>query len=194
MKVVQAPSFRLDQKTVLVKFFFTNPAHIPAGILEKNRAGDEQMDMKHCLSAVDKELTTVGRVREGQVDTGEAIVQNKPMTQPAMLRKGLASNDYSLTNAHWYRKIQDGKTPKYVVVLVFKHNVEANLELARKTVDAIRKLANALWFCHIWRNKDTFTINFVGLQQGNKPSYSVTTRRGSISVEAAFTLAGEEEE
>ncbi len=178
----------------MMKFFFTSKKHLPAGIEEKTRKSDEEIDFGRNVMAKNKELGAYGRIREGRVDTGTQVANNLPMTQPAMLRRGLASQGYRLVDAHWFRKTQEGKTDKYVVVLSFKHGAEENIDLGRKTLDAIRKLARTLWFCHIWQNEKNFTVNFVGLQQGTKPSYSVVSREGSISAVSSFAIVEEEDE
>jgi hypothetical protein len=192
--VIGAPTAKLEGKDLVVKFFFTNPAHIPAGIEQKNRKEDEVLDFARNAMAKNKEVGAYGRLREGRVDTGTPIANNLPMTQPAMLRRGLAANGYKLVDAHWFRKVQEGKTTKFVVVLSFKHGADENIDLGRKTLEAIRKLSNTLWFCHVWENEKNFTVNFVGLQQGTKPSYSIVAREGSLSAVSSFAIVEEDDE
>ncbi len=191
--VIGAPTAKLAGKDIIIKFFFTNPAHIPAGIEQKNRKADEVIDFARNVTA-NKEIGAYGRIREGRVDTGTQVANNLPMTQPAMLRRGLASQGYRLVDAHWFRKVQEGKTTKFVVVLSFRHGAEESIDLGRKTEDAIRKLANTLWFCHIWQNEKNFTVNFVGLQQGTTPSYSVVARGGELSAVSSFAIVDEDDE
>lgn len=190
--VIGAPTAKLAGKDIIIKFFFTNPAHIPAGIEQKNRKPDEVIDFARNVMAKDKETADYGRIREGRVDTGTQMANNLPMTQPAMLRRGLASQGYRLVDAHWFRKVQEGKTTKFVVVLSFKFGAEESIELSRKTEDAIRKLSRTLWFCHIWQNEKNFTVNFVGLQYPTRPSYTIVAREGSLSAIASFAFVDDE--
>lgn len=175
----------LGEKDVVVKFNFTNREHIPAGIEEKVRLTNEIVDhvnSKRAEESGNKRLGRVGRFRQGRVDTGFPVVQNLPMTQAAMIRTGLANNGYRLRDAHWYATpFQAGKTTKYVVVLSFQHGIEENLELNRKTYEAVRKLAKTVWYCHVWQNTLNFTVNFVGIQVGAKPKHSITTKNGQLA-------------
>lgn len=192
--VIGAPTAKLEGKDIIVKFFFTNQARLPAGIEEKKRKTDAALDFARNVTAKDKEIGAYGRIRDGRVDTGMQVANNLPMAQPAMLRRGLASQGYRLVDAHWFKKEEQGKTTKFVVVLSFKQGAEESIELGRKTEDAIRKLANTLWFCHIWKNQSNFTINFVGLQQGTKPSYSIVARGGELSAISSFAIVEEDDE
>lgn len=171
---------------VIVKFFFTNPKHIPPGIPEKGQDPNWLRDAANATWASLHGLANesqVGRVRPGRVDTGQHILDNLPDVQLGLLRRGLNKSDYVLTDVHWFRAKakKPGGQAKFVVCLTFCDiivlaNTEAGSqrykelmkqftqEFPRPLTEALRALAKTTWqFCHVWLNPDgTSTINLVG--------------------------------
>ena len=181
---------------VLVKFAFTNPKHIPQGIDRITRLSNQFMDAMNRGRAEEsgnKRLGREGRFREGRVDTGYPIVNNLPFVQAALIRCGLANNDYKLVDAHWFRKEgQRGHQPKFMVCLSFKKGASENIELSRKTLDAVRQLANTVWnFCHVWQNTNNFTVNFVGRMPDGKPHYALRVSEGEFVTDEVKELIHE---
>jgi len=190
------PTVQLKGRTTLVKFYFSNKDHIPAGIEEKSRQPDEVIDFGRHHTTKDKKKAAFGRHRPDRVDNGEPTLNNIPKVHPAMIRRGLTANGYRLTNAHWFLRERDGKPDQYVVVLTFNHGADENADLSRKTLDAIRKLSKTIWFCTVWENeeKQTVTVNFAGIQNTDKPSYSIVARGGNLELDAVFAFTEEDAE
>lgn len=156
---------------VLVKYFFTNERHIPAGIPEKGRASDEEMDQRHAVFAIVKGMVdkaSVGRIRPGRVDTGQHIFDKLENVQVATLRRGFTNAGYVLVDAHWFWNPPkgQGQQSKAVVCLTFGRvdDVSQVPDLPRRTLEALRELARTTWqFCHVWNNPNgVATVNLVG--------------------------------
>lgn len=157
--------FTPNLRKVLVKFFFTNPKHIPFGIPEQSRETDQKMDLFHAsvAAALGKvELGEVGRVREGRVDTGRPAVQNAQLVQAALLRRGLTNVSFGLYACHWFFQERKGK---YAVVLAFGWARDI-IQCPPEVTEALRELGRTTWqWCWVYDNKGTFdsvTINFGG--------------------------------
>ncbi|MDD5110030.1 MAG: hypothetical protein PHI63_02330 [Patescibacteria group bacterium] len=172
----------------IVKFYFTNPSQIPPGIPQKDRLENSELDAYHAamMGLLGQEaLGTLGRLREGRVDTGICVIQNLPAVQVGVLRRGFANNELRLIDAHWFRlePREPGRKPKFVVNLTFAQVRHADVvlpELPRKTVEALRALANTTWaFCHVWDNSPipVATVNCVGRQPDAKPTNAIVVRQ-----------------
>ncbi len=168
-------------KTVMVKFFFTNPAHIPVRLaraksLRPKLATDS--DTFNAIVATGQgrpELAEVGRVRPGRVDTGVQVVDNLQFVQLGLIRRGLTNVGFQLHDAYSFFIPHKRK---HVVVLVFEKGYyeEAtatdeekrihNLLNSRDVVEALRALGRTTWqWCHVWDNREirqTATINVGG--------------------------------
>ena len=182
---------------VLVKFNFTNKRWIPAGIPEKGRQSDADMDRIHAdIAATTFEnpaLGEIGRYRPGRVDTGEATVNNALEAHAGLIRRGLYNNGYVLADLNWFEN-----RGKFVVVAAFRPvspDVTAP-KLSEKTVTALRALSTTTWnFCHVWENPNgVVTVNFVGRNPDKKPARSIVIRNGAIEVDLVEALLPEQEE
>ena len=194
---------------VLVKFFFTNPKHIPTGIPERGRDTDAAMDTAHAMWAKVHEMAELakqGRIRPGRVDTGTQVIKNLPDVQVATLRRGFANSGYVLSSAHWYVNPakEQGKQPKAVVCLTFSRVAHVNEvpDLPRKTLDALRELAKTTWqFCHVYNNPDgCATVNLMGRRWDDKnqcyfaPRNALVVRDGQLrAIEVAESVSEETE-
>lgn len=199
---------------VLVKFNFTNPKHIPAGIPEKAREGDKEVDSQHAIWAAVNgmaEKAQVSRKREERVDSGEHVIDNLLNVQVAALRSGFANNDFVIADAHWFRHQPNKRAgqshspkPKFVVCLTYRavEPSEKIPKLLRKTVEALRELANTTWkYCHVWNNPDgCATVNMVGRSWNDKeqcydtPQNAIVVRDKTLKAIAVETSVSEDEE
>lgn len=197
---------------VLVKFYFCNRKHIPDGIPERERDTDRQVDEEHATWAIIHQMAEkamVGRVRRGRVDTGEHIVDNLGDAQVATLRRGFTNAHYLLADAHWFEAPakEKGRQPKFVVCLTFSRvDIDINNghipELPRRTLNALRELANSTWqFCHVWNNPDgVATINCVGRRWNEKfqtyypPKNAIRVMNGEIVAIPVTKIVAEAEE
>ncbi len=189
-------------KAVVVKFLFTNRNQIPLDIPEQVRLSDAQMDELHRKQAVESgqvSLAYKGRVRPGRVDTGIHFIDNEHQMQVGLLRRGLASVGYHLTEAHWYLKVGNpGKdtSDKFVVVLKFSATAGESVDISRRCVEGLRALANTTWgWCHGWSNPDgVVTLNMGGRQPGSRPNCAVVIRDRNLRVVPVAESVGEEGE
>ena len=177
---------------VLLKFFFTNPAHIPPGIDEKGgRLTNQAMDAYHIemtkLAGLSEELAKVGRKRRERVDTGEHPVDNLSMTQvDESLFFGLGGARFYLVNVHWFEQPAraPGKKSKFVVVLCFNfmEQVKNLPHLPQEGVEALDALATTTWqFCHVWDNPNgVVTVNMVGRQPDARARHAIVVRVGIL--------------
>lgn len=163
--------------TVLVKFFFTNEAHVPRGIPNVARKNDFAVDYKHMKAAKEAgadDLGAVGRHREGRVDTGEPVINDLHGVQASLLKDRLVNAGFAIKNLHWYKQERAGRTPKFVVVCEFVRGVQTG-ELPPDVIAALDFLSHcARWTCHVWDNSQLgkpATINFVGRQPDGKVQY-----------------------
>ena len=182
---------------VLVKFAFTNPKHIPAGIRETTMQDErrrKELAGRH-LSRIEGDGIQVQEHRPGQVDTGIPVFQNVPGVHVACIRRGLVNNGFVLTDAHYFMKTAPGRTPKYMVVLVFERGA-VQKELPRGTTDALIALANTVWaYAHVWSNPNaTVTVNMVGRQPDVQPKNAISTRDGHLVVLPVTAIVEEGEE
>ena len=198
---------KIAGKKVLVKFNFTNPARIPAGIPEKARLNDFQIDHIHAQKAADmgnSELGQFGRVREGRVDTGEQMTPKNGLinTQVAIIRRSLAAKGFVLCALYYYKHemTEPGRKAKFVVVLEFRESSTALTRVMRSSsevVAAVRALSEMVWqFCHVWDNPDSsITVNLVGAQPEKfTPRHAVRVIDGQlVCVEVAEPVAEAEE-
>jgi len=181
----------------MVKFFFTNQAHMPANLPERAYAGAEVVDSTHADRARfegEHELAEVGRVREGRVDTGEAIIKDVPMTSVAELRRGLANAGYWIIGLRKFEKPEPGRTTKWVIeIRLAKRNDGVHPpELTPEAESALRLLATDWWMFHGWDNGNRgITLNCVMRtpgpgKSGNQPKHralhEIRIRDGSIVV------------
>ena len=193
------PEEILQYDTVLVKFSFTNRAHIPAGIPEQKRLDDSTVDNRHAHEALamgHTERAQIGRVREGRVDTGTQFIHNLQFVQPGCLVRGLSNVGYTVSQCHWFFKKGFGKSSdKYVVVLALSLGGEP-VNLPNQAIEQRRALANTCWqWCHGWSNLDgTLTLNFGGRLPDGKPQHSVVVRNRQLSGARITSLVTEEDE
>lgn len=191
---------------MLVKFFFTNQEHIPDGIPEVGRQSNHEMDAYHARMIAlmgDANRATLGRLREGRVDTGDCVIENLPMAQVGLIRRGLANNGRHLILAHWHYQQPRGpnRRGKYVVSLTFAPLVEeigvVIPELPRATVVAMRTLAHTTWaYCHVWDNAPVpvATINCVGRQPDAQPKHAIVVREHHIRAVTITEHVAEQDE
>ncbi len=187
-------------EAVLVKMYFTNREHVPAGIPTVYVCDKriKQNDRHHALVAIDAghaELATIGRVRAGRVDTGVQTVKNLSLVHLGLIRRGLTNVSFQLREISSYR---DDRKEKFVVVLAFvkgdlyeeAHATTEEREAHKllhssAVVQAIRDLANKTWgHCHVWDNNlthKTATINVTDLSNQSKaPKHTIAVRAGKI--------------
>lgn len=185
---------------VWVKFNFTNPNHIPPGIIRHDRRPEDNiLDRNNAFKARSigrPDLAEVGRHREGRVDTGEKVHENVQQLQVAFLRRGMANNGFHIGRCRWYLHQVPNRQMKYVVEIGFTNNPDVVLNLTRQQEDALRALArDAVWTGHVWFNPDdTCTVNMVQRQPGATPRHAVVVRDGKILVVEAGKLIEESAE
>lgn len=191
---------------MLVKFFFTNQEHIPNGIPEVGRQSNFEMDRYHAEMIRlmgDANRATLGRLREGRVDTGDCVIENLAMAQVGLIRRGLANNGRHLILAHWHYQQPRGPNHrgKYVVSLTFAPLIEeigvVIPELPRATVEAMRVLANTTWaYCHVWDNAPVpvASINCVGRQPDARPKHAIVVREHTVRAVAVAEKVAEQDE
>ncbi|MEK7641407.1 MAG: hypothetical protein AAB365_00250 [Patescibacteria group bacterium] len=189
--------------TVLAKFYFTNPKHIPPGIPEVTRAESTAIDAAHIRFAYEikqGQLAQPGRVREGRVDTGVQFINNLHNVHGGCLVRGLcnANIGYFVTHCHWFRLKSDTpqKSDKYVVVLCFSTDSEKKLETGRATLEARRALASTCWqWLHAYTNPNgVITLNFGGRMPDGKPKNTVVVRNGCLTAAQIIEPVTEEQE
>lgn len=182
---------RVPVLTLLVKFTFKRPELIPEGIPRVDRPYDYQVDVAHQVDAYNAgqaKLGRVGRIRKGRVDTGEQVIAVRRPVHAGMIRRGLASQGFSLQDLHWYSREDSGRgpksvDPKYVVVASFVNRLQNSEPLAAH-VRALRELAAMTWAqCFVWDNPNSLaTINFVGKQgDGQQPKHAIVARGGKVT-------------
>ena len=166
--------------TLIMKFFFNDPADVPPGIPEREAR------------------TSTFKVVDGQrQDTGKQF--NCSEVTARFLRTGIANADdrlWKLTSlSYWRQPITDekkreelGTDTQYVVQLVYQAmpNEDAILELSRQILDTLRILS-----CHktwgsstVWLNDfGPITINFRSPRpDGTQPQRQMVVRDGALDV------------
>ena len=198
--------------TILVKFLFTNAAHIPAGIPEQVRADHAAMDRKHTQEAYQGgygHLANEGRIREGRVDTGTNFIKNLQLIQAGFLTRGLSNIGYQFTTCHWfYRKGYGESSDKYVVVLGYTNDMACKpeqekdfvaqpaLDLPNKAIEQRRALASTCWqYCHGWANLDgVISFNIGGRLPDGRAQHAIVVRNRAVTAARITRLVTEENE
>jgi hypothetical protein len=185
---VPAFGLRLDpKKPVLFKIFLNKRELVPAGISEKRRQSDKEMDRQHAEEAIargDNRAAVDGRVRPGRVDTGNAVYQNVPAVQIGSIRSLLALKGYRLGDVHWFEKLGHGKHAKtqYVIVMYLATDCQP-IELPPEALEGLRKLCReAPYTANVWDNENIQTLNFTSRQVGLKPKAKIVSRDGYIRI------------
>ncbi len=185
--ISEVPGLSLQgQDQFLVKFFFTNPKHIPDGIPSVERKAEGIIAGTHKLQAMkagQSDLAETGRVRNGMTDTGTMVYQNIEACHAGFIRRGLVNSGFALESLHHYVQRKEDRAPKFVVVLSFVRGAN-KLPLPRKVDEALRALAKSTWFGHVWDNSavgNPATINFVGKQE-RQPLNALVVRGGRLEV------------
>lgn len=164
--------------TVLVKFSFTNPKHVPSGVPLIQRPTNEEIDAKHAADQKylathsDQSLGEKGRHREGRVDTGEPVIKDLQAVQAMLLKRDLVGAGFKLSGFRYWKQQRDEKSvPKWVVQCQFTKTdgpVEHYPAHVAATIQSL--VSGACWAAHVWANPNgVATINFVGRQPGVKP-------------------------
>lgn len=208
-------------RTILLKFFFTNRGHVPElpersaqGLGPGNnpilsgggflRPDNAKMDQRHAYNAFQRghgHLAEVGRIRAGRVDTGEHFIDNIHNTHAGCVVRGLDNIGYKLSQLHWYLKRDEmtnrpgGPIDKYVAVIGMVTGADA-IELPNKSLEKRRILAATCWqWCHGYANPDgVITLNFGGFMPGGKPQHSVVVRDHKLTAARITELVTEENE
>lgn len=149
---------------VLVKYTFAGALRFPDvirnGLPQEPRELDHIEDAIHARNAKkigEEELGTVGRHREGRVDTGEYAWHNEQKVQTRDLRSGLTNAGYRMKRAYWYeREPQGTAAKKFVAVMAFVRNDSGDervVELTRGVERALQRLGTTVWmFAHAFVN------------------------------------------
>jgi hypothetical protein len=196
--------------TVLVKFSFTNPDHVPTGIPRGKKVTWEKQKLKEAAAAVlaysvDPNLGKLGRFSPGRGDTGVQTENNLQLVQLGIIRRGLTNVGYQLRSVHvfYVAPKPDRRDPrrmtmgKHVVELEFVkggfyeeatategERAAHKLLNSPEVVEAIRALANTTWqWCHVWDNgrvSNTATVNVGGRLPEGKPIHGIAVRQGRI--------------
>jgi len=172
-----------DNEVVVVKFGFSNPKVIPAGLRSVERKGEREL---------------LERRRAQGTGPGVQVVNNTQQVQVAMLRRGLAANGFLLVDVHVYELRRPNRKTKYMVSLSFRRVAknEEIIEIAPETLDGLRRLATeAVWSGHIWQNPNgVVCVDLVQRQPGVAPKNAFVTREGALGVEAVTALVEEGQE
>jgi len=193
------------QNVVMLKFEFTNSAHIPPGIPRSDRPDNTVLDFmreSRAIGTAEESLARVGRVREGRVDTGTHFINNVHNVHAGVMTRGLANSSFELVQSYWYkREGRDGHCDKYVVVLTFVHwtvkdRTKIDSAILKNATEQRRALARITWqWCHGWSNPDgTITLNFGGRQPDAKAQNAVVVRDHAITAAKIDQIVTEEDE
>ena len=175
---------------------------IPAEFEYRSQRDDHIIQLWHQQEAVlmgRPELATVGRHREGMVDTGEPVFESNYPFQMSMLVRGFAANSFHLSNVFVQIKKKDDPHRKFpggrpmprrfhVLNLEFKFQEDVR-GFEPKTVAGRRALMKMTFsYCKIWVNPDgMMTVNVGGLvderaqKQPQKPRYALVVRKCNLA-------------
>jgi len=190
--------------SVLVKFQVNDKSLIPAGIRQQVRKDDHDMNRQHADDKYDcgnTDLSAVGRVRPGMVDTGDNFIPHLNNVQPNFLITALTNSGFVLAQCHWYPKQNKGykKGEVYVIVLDYKKqsvlskitsddaglkvNVSEGIKLEGETLAQRRELSRTTWSqLFAWSNPNkVITLNFSGHLKDVRPRNALVIRKGTLS-------------
>ncbi len=161
-------------KFLLVKFYFTNKDHIPAGITQIERKAESEL-IKQRMERI--KAATPADTR------GVQIVDNALNTSASMLFSALRREGMVLLDIQSWEQTKKGRPTKYVVNFVWGLPQEGIDEIE---VDTTAFTENVVWFCHVWQNPtDVNTVDFVGRQPGQKAKHLATVEDGHLVVNPA---------
>lgn len=165
-------------ETVLMKFHFTNPNHLPSNIRLLDRPSEEELNKGHVERAKTSEagagVASLGRVRFGKRDNGVQWANNVPDVCPQHLQPSFDAQGFNPVDAHVYihsPQAQHGRKAQEKWVLVVKYN-RKDIPAAEgeafepKDSEALVALLTRNWgFFHGWNNvtggAPTITLNFL---------------------------------
>ncbi|MDO8471089.1 MAG: hypothetical protein Q7S49_00565 [bacterium] len=146
---------------LLVKFYFTNPAHIPEGIKRIERKDEQELIRKRI------EILKAATPADTK---GFQVVNNVLNTSAEQLFAGLRAAGLVLLDVHNWKQVKSGRMAKYVVSFAWSRPQEGLEEVADVNADAFTK--DVVWFCHAWQNPTSVnTVEFVGRQPGQKAKH-----------------------
>jgi len=193
-------------KDLLVKFNFSRENLIPSGITQRDRYNNLVSDRRQ-VQAAEKHgenlpfRTRVGRERDGRIDTAlEVLKEESVATSPDLIVRGLTNNDFVLVGVYWFGRdkpaqqfLKSGNKRAFVVELRFRHKSRleedvksSQAKLERKSLDAIRALANTPWGkVFVYKNGPEATcntINFTARTPDQRPQKALVVRDGNITL------------
>ena len=158
-----APVGPNDAKRVLMKFFVTNPAHIPPGFPKKTP--------KH----------------HKKQEPGKCAISNLPHTSVARLKRGLARAGYVLVDGHYFQ-LGNGsgssKPPKNVICLTFSR--QADRHRSPKLTPADRQVIAGLFktswnYVHVNVNPNGLTtVEMLGRIPDSAPKQALIVHQYQI--------------
>lgn len=161
-------------KYLLVKFYFTNPAHVPDGVRHIARKSESDL--------VNQRIAAL-RAATPAVTRGAQVVDNALNTSADELFAGLYDAGFEIVDIQSWEQAKAGKTTKYVVNFVWARPQEGVEPIE---VDTAPFTENVVWFNHIWENPTQVnTIDYVGRQPGQKAKHKTVVEDNHVHVRAA---------
>jgi len=156
---------------LLVKFYFTNPKHVPDGIRRINRQDEKRL--------VQKRIQMLKA--SAPADTrGVQLVNNAPNTSVEHLFAGLRAVGLALLRVDYWEQTKPGRPTKYVVSFAWGRPQEGLEEVVVNT-DAFTN--NVVWFCHVWRNPTSVNaVDLVNRQPGQKAKHVALVEYNNVLV------------
>ncbi|MDP2641782.1 MAG: hypothetical protein Q8P21_00605 [bacterium] len=150
-------------RALLVKYYFTNPIHIPEGIKRITKTGDAAFAASHFEG------------RENQISeervSGFRVANNVPNTSSEHLFSGLHAAGLILLNVYYWERRRPGREPQYVLNLTWGPPQEGVEDMSIPT-EAFTQ--GVVWYSHIWQNPTGVnTIEFAGRQPGGTVKHVV---------------------
>ena len=177
-----------EAKVVLVRFHFSNPDAMPAGLLMVESKPEQDRLAK---------LMAQMKTSDPNAIRGYEAINNVKRAQVALLRTGLVNNGLRLTDSHVTISRKPGKPVSNIVVLAHRRleEGESAVEIPHLAKEGLRELATKeVWIAHGWWNPNlVFVIDLVAPHRMD-PLHALVVRNGWIVAEATERKLREDEE
>ncbi|MEX2013791.1 MAG: hypothetical protein WD896_00350 [Parcubacteria group bacterium] len=156
---------------LLVKYYFTDPIHIPEGVKRIAKT-------RYAAFATSHFQARENRISEER--TGFRLAHNVPDTNSEYLFGGLYAAGLVLLNVYHWERPRPGRELQYVVNFTWGPPQEGLEEMSVK-VEALTH--GVVWYSHIWQNPTGVnTIEFAGRRLGVASQHVIFVEENHVRV------------
>lgn len=158
-------------ETFLLKFSVRSKMEVPAGLEERIRSSQSELDKKHIIEAQNEGLNQKrlmrGRIRPGHVDTGFPVYNEVVRTSLRNFCEGAIRQGYNIRDGHYFT--QSGK---FIIVYAF-HFAQLPGPNADELLAQIAELAEESWTVSLWDNPTLVSTANCTYRSRHEPTFKL---------------------